>query len=562
MDYDLDVLTRQIMSRLSPGDAGVPDRACLCDQVAEFLTQARLQGNLEDMIRQMVTFVGADRLLPACYARFQPMVTESSVYLLGQLPLERLACKIIDQLRLDPGVSPGRRICTLIQDLPSLQKLGQIICRTPGLTHEFKQAMVDLEDNINTVSMPELMPLIEAELEALKGSFSVRLDKRILAEASVCAVVAGTLRTRGEPQGDEIVLKILKPHISQNLTHEIKMLNGLALFLDQNKERWELGDFKFKDTLAQVQWLLENEVNLTREQENLREAGRYYRQHRRLIIPRCLAGSTSAVTVMSRQEGRKITDVDDLDRHQKRQLAEILTEICILRPIKDLGHRTLFHGDPHGGNIAYFFEGGQARIILYDWGMLGRLSRLERHAFALMGLGVMTRSVPMVLFAVDIVTGGQILKNRQWQPGLRDTVKQILERRGTLLGDVLTDIGAVFAEVAYQGIIFPTDLMMFQKSLVTLKGVIADIDPDFDYDEEWIGITIGSYLGDLRRPRYYFEIYKEIWALRRYSVGRILQMHRLVTRLLRRLGIAGLKFPLRILGVALLLAPLPAGRQR
>ena len=561
MNYDLEALTQQIMSRLSSAEAGEPDRACLCEQVAEFLTQARLQGNLEDMIRQMVTFVGVDRLLPACYAGFQPMVAESMVYLLGQLPAERLACKIADQLRMDPGASPGRRICTLIQDLPSLQKLGQIICRTPGLAPEFKQAMVGLEDNIDTVTMPELMPRIEAELEALKSSSSVRLDERILAEASVCAVVAGTIRTRGEAHGDEIVLKILKPNLSQNLTHEIKMLNGLALFLDQNKKRWELGDFKFKDTLKQVQWLLENEVNLTREQQNLREAGRYYRKQRRLVIPRCLAGSTSAVTVMSRQEGRKITDVGDLDRDQKRRQAEILTEICILRPIKDLGHRTLFHGDPHGGNIAYFFEGDQARIILYDWGMLGRLSRLERHAFALMGLGVMTKSVPMVLFAVDIVTGGQIFKNRQWQPELRDTVGRILGRRDMLLRDVLTDIGAVFAEVAYQAFVFPTDLLMFQKSLVTLKGVIADIDPEFNFDKQWLGIAVASYLGDLRRPRYYFEVYKEIWALRRHSVGRILQMHRLVTKLLKRLGIAGLKLPFKILGAALLPVPLPAGRK-
>jgi len=114
----------------------------------------------------------------------------------------------------------------------------------------------------------------------------------------------------------------------------------------------------------------------------------------------------------------------------------------------------------------------------------------------------------------------------------------------------------VFAEVAYQGIVFPTDLLMFQKSLVTLKGVIADTDPEFNFDEQWLGIAAASYLGDLRRPRYYFEVYKEIWALRRHSVGRILQMHRLVTKLLKRLGIAGLKLPFKILGAALLPVPL------
>jgi hypothetical protein len=91
---------------------------------------------------------------------------------------------------------------------------------------------------------------------------------------------------------------------------------------------------------------------------------------------------------------------------------------------------------------------------------------------------------------------------------------------------------------------------MFQKSLVTLKGVFADIDPGFDCDKEWMGIAVGSYLGDLVRPRTYFEIYREIWALGRFSAVRILQMHLLIAKLLGRLAGAGLKVPLRIAGVA------------
>jgi len=309
-------------------------------------------------------------------------------------------------------------------------------------------------------------------------------------------------------------------------------LNQLATFLDQNQARWGLGDFKFKDTLQQVQWLLENEIDLTREQGNLETVGRYYRHHPELIVPRRLPGSSPAMTVMSRVEGRKITDGSGLDPKSKRLLADALTEICILRPIKDLGERTLFHGDPHAGNIAYAFEKGKPRIILYDWGLLGRLSRLERLAFALMGLGVVTESISMVLFAADIVTAGKIFKTELWQPDLRDTVARVLDRRQAIFGDVLADIGTLFAELAYQGVVFPADLLMFQKSLVTLKGVIADVDPTFDTDEQWMRIIAGSYLNDLFRPSYYLKLYKEIWAFRRYSFVRLLQMHRLIIQLL------------------------------
>jgi ubiquinone biosynthesis protein len=532
MDINLEELARQVRSRYTAADGSISDLAALRGEVARYLGMAGPQGSLEEIARQMVDLAGVDRLLPPCYARFQPLVTESMAFLLSRLPTERLADKIVDQLRLDPEVSPGRRVCVLIEDMPSLQKLGQIVCRSPGLTPEFKQAMVDLEDNLHTVSREELLPLIDEALAPVRESLAVTLEGGILAEASVCAVMAATVRPKGSKHAESAVLKILKPNVSRHLAHELKMLNQLATFLDQNQARWGLGDFKFKDTLQQVQWLLENEVDLTREQGNLEAVGRYYRHHPELIVPRRLPGSSPAMTVMSRVEGRKITDGNDLDPQSKRLLADALTEICILRPIKDLGERTLFHGDPHAGNIAYVFEKGKPRIILYDWGMLGRLSRLERLALALMGLGVVTESVSMVLFAADIVTAGKIFKTELWQPDLRDAVARVLDRRQAIFGDVLADIGTLFAELAYQGVVFPADLLVFQKSLVTLKGVIADVDPTFDTDEQWMRIIVGSYLGDFCRPSYYFKLYKEIWVLRRYSFVRLLQMHRLIIQLL------------------------------
>jgi ubiquinone biosynthesis protein len=543
MNSDLTLFLGQIWSRPSAANGNGIDPALVYEQMDNLLSRARSQGNLDDLVRQMVDFVGVNQLLPPCYARYQPMVTESMVFLLLQLPPERLSRKITDQFLLDLKALPGRRVCTLIQDMPSLQKLGQIICRTPGLSPEFKKAMVDLEDNVGTVTLQELLPAAETAIEALNVSSIVTLDEQILAEASVCAVVAATILAKGKKHAAKAVFKILKPQVHQNLTHELKMLNELALFLDHNKVRWGLGDFKFKDTLQQVQWLLENEVNLTQEQNNLKSAGRYFRQNSRLSIPLLLPGSTPAMTVMSRVEGRKVTDVGGLNERQKRLLAETLTEICILGPIKDPGDQNLFHGDPHAGNIAYTIEGGKPRIILYDWGMMGRLSRLERYAFALIGLGVMAKSTPLVLFGTDIVAGGNLLKTGLLRSDLRNTVKQILDRRQSVFGDVLSDIGTLFGELAFQGILFPTNLLMFQKALVTLKGVLADIDPAFNYDEQWIGIALGSYLGDLCRPRYYFRVYREIWALRRYGIGRIFRLHRLIIGLLWRLSCIGLPRP-------------------
>lgn len=495
----------------------------------------------------MVEFIGVDGLLPASYARFQPLATESMVFLLTRLPTERLARKIVDQLMLDPGVSQGRQLCTLIRDMPSLQKLGQIICRMPGLAPEFRQALVELEDNVGSVDYEDFRPGIVEEIRTAGEKYNFDLDEKILAEASVCAVVAADLHNTGKDGTTRAVVKMLKPHLRQDLAHELELLGQLAHFLDRNKKRWGLGDFKFKDTLEQVQWLLENEVNLTLEQKNLETAVRYFRHAPHLVIPRRLPCSTPAMTVMTRVDGRKITDVAGLTQKQKRRLAARLAETCILRPIKDFGDHTIFHGDPHGGNIAYHFEKSKPRIVFYDWGMLGRLNRLERFVFALMALGVVAKSSPAVLFAADIVSGGKAYIGRRADTGLQDAVQAILAKRQSRTGGVLADIGALFRECAYRGVTFPTDLLMYQKALVTLKGVIADIDPGFDTDDQLVWITLGSYLRDLCQPRYYIQLYKEIWALGRYSAGRVLALQRLMLKLTMRMGMAGLRTPLGLM---------------
>jgi hypothetical protein len=155
----------------------------------------------------------------------------------------------------------------------------------------------------------------------------------------------------------------------------------------------------------------------------------------------------------------------------------------------------------------------------------------------------------MVLVAGGLAANGRPFKDGVWLSDLGAAVKRILGKRGTLCGGVLSDIGALFGEFSYHGIVFPTDLLMFQKSLVTLKGVIADIDPGFDCDKEWMGIAVASYFGDLLRLRTYFEIYQEIWALRCFSLSQILRLHRLIAKLFGRLAAAGLKAPFKIAGI-------------
>ena len=60
------------------------------------------------------------------------------------------------------------------------------------------------------------------------------------------------------------------------------------------------------------------------------------------------------MTVMTRVEGEKITNVQHLSKKQRRKLAGALAKTCILHPIQDIGEGGLFHGDPHGGKYRLY----------------------------------------------------------------------------------------------------------------------------------------------------------------------------------------------------------------
>ncbi len=539
IQYRFDNLAQQVQKRFAPSNGSQPDLEPLYRQVEKVLSQARASGEMDGIARQVVEYVGADRILPRCHAKFQPLVTEGMIFLLTHLPEKRLTRKIADMLMLPVETSSGDRVCTLINDMPSLQKLGQVICRTQGLDPALKRALTRLENEVDTLTFEDLRVAIGKETDTPNGSHRFTVDAEILAEASVSAVVGAELYNSNKQPSQNVVLKMIKPKVRRHLGAELELLTRLAHFLERNKTQWGLGDFRFTDTFDQVSWLLTNEINLTNEQTNLKTAGRYYARSGKLSIPDRLSCSTPEMTVMTRVEGHKITDVEHLDAEKRRLLAAALAETCILRPVKDLGGATIFHGDPHAGNIAYTFEKGTPRLIFYDWGMLGRLNRRERYGIALMTMGVVAKSPRMVRLAAQLAAADKTSLEDARKADAHRAVKKILDQRRTWIGRLQDDINAVIGALSYNGAVFPTNLLMFQKAMITLKGVITDIDPGFN-DDQLLWLALGSQMRDLCRPRYHWKVYNELMALGRYSTLQLMQFQWMLFNVSVELGLAGL----------------------
>ena len=538
-----DSIRSSFVEVLSPVDGRRPTVAVMRRRSTGLLEDAKSRGTLEDTIRQVLSITGLEDLLPDCYAQFRSVVVEGMVFMISELPLTRLAEKVVDQIRLKHTATSGQRLYALIKDMPSLQKLGQIICRTPGLDPQFKKALVDLEDNIKTVTYSQMRPLLTREIQSLGPEHKITPEKRILAEATVCAVIPAEAIEAKRKKPLKVVLKAVKPAVRRNMNAELAMLDRLMEFLDIRQEAWGLGDFNFSGTLQQVRNLLENEVNLVSEQRNLDIVKAYYGSDNTLAVPEKLPASTPTMTVMTRIDGNKITDVNHLNRKERRHLASNLARICILRPIQDMREESIFHGDPHAGNISYTFQGTQPRIIFYDWGMLGRLKQLERFTMALLTLGLIMGNRKLIFYTADIITRRQTSKDKAMSHNIMGIIDEAITGQKNRVRGLLSSIEFLFKKFTYQGVLFSADLLMYEKALVTLKGVLADVDPTFKRDEYMIRAAMTTFLDDVVRLRLLKLIIKDAWTLYRHSLSIMFDIQKVIAWFLLDVGRLWTKLP-------------------
>jgi ubiquinone biosynthesis protein len=538
-----------LVTRLTVEGSRRPSKTVLRNQLLQILRPLKKEGRLEESLRLFLPLLELDRFLPESHRRFQYPMIEGLIYFLGHLPITRLADALAAQLALDPDTDQGRRLVTLIRHFPTLHKLVQVICRTPGLEPRLKQSLVDLEDNLQILTFGRLRATINRERRKVKG-LVLRPQERILAEASVCAVVPAKIRIKAKNKYQASVLKVLKPSVKRQLGGELRLLDRVAQFLDNRKQQWQLGNFNFIATFQRIRSLLENEADLSTEQANLERIRIYYRDSASVHIPTAWPQSTPHMTIMSRIDGHKITDVEHLTDLQRRRLAETIAFYCIIKPIQDLSHLTYFHGDPHAGNLAYRFDKGRPELILYDWGMTGRLNRLERFGLICLVAALMTKHTAATFLAADLLTEGQLSSDGRIQEKAMELVETTIAQATQIPKQPLGQVEFLLEALTYEGIVFSKNLMLYEKALVTLKGVLHDVDPSFKRGDYLLGAAVAAYFNDMLRLRLAKILLADGYALYRNQLTRYLQFQKIFWTMAISLSRTTIQLPLHLLGMA------------
>jgi predicted unusual protein kinase regulating ubiquinone biosynthesis (AarF/ABC1/UbiB family) len=271
---------------------------------------------------------------------------------------------------------------TFIELGPSYIKLGQwLSSRADLLPLPYLEELSKLQDEVPAAEFSKVKPIIESELGKIDSIFE-SFNTSALSGASLGQVYLARYNDR------EIIVKVSRPNVEQVIENDISILKKIlplaTRFIDPNLA------FSAEGMLYQFIETVYEEMDYRVEADNLITIKRNLAGDNTVIIPEVFRERTSKhVLTMEYIPGIKINDVAALD------VMGIDRERLVMRVhrlfFKMLLRHNIFHADPHPGNISVADNGA---IILYDFGMVGRLDSKTRLRLIRLYLGLIDKDPP------------------------------------------------------------------------------------------------------------------------------------------------------------------------
>jgi ubiquinone biosynthesis protein len=420
-------------------------------------------------------------LVPESARRWSPLVCGAFQFFFEHLSDRRLATKVVQQFELPADTPPEQRLLRLIDKIPGLQKVGQVLARNRRLAPKVRHALSELENGMSDMTVSEVRSLIEGKLGDLLTAYAVELDSRILSEASVCAVIGFAWNNPGRER-ELGVFKVLKPYVPDCFGEDLALLQDLGEFLARPERGYGFAIHDVKEILAEVLLLLEHELDFRREQATLLEAVKMYQASIGIRVPRLIAPlSTSDITAMSREVGVKVTQAFPHSPIRRARVAEQLIEALIAVPFFSRTEQAIFHADPHAGNLLY--DETNRELVVLDWALAERLSLESRRQLVLLSVMMTLRNPDGVRRAIRDLSLSADPRNRSHLGAVDLCVHHFFEglpedSPGTL------DAMRLLDRIALEGVNFPPSLFLFRKIVLTLDGVLYDVaGPDVRIDQ-------------------------------------------------------------------------------
>ena len=436
-------------------------------------------------VNQLLDSLDIGQILPQEYAEYRSLLVDGVGFFLERIPEHRLTEILLEQIGLDAETSFSDRVLNLLHQCPTLHKLGQIVARDRRLSVELRRSLQHLESFHSDATFEKIPEDVKRQLWSIPG---IEVGSHSLAEASVAVILPFTWKEGGPDNIHRGVFKLLKVGIAERLNEELDIWGKLGVFLEQRCEHHGLPPLDYRETLDNMCRLLRQEVCFEREQQHLMEAAALYADEPDIVIPRLLPFCSEQVTAMERIYGGKVTDAV-LSPGGHEQLAEKLIEALIAKPFWNPAEETLYHADPHAGNL---FCTDDEKLAILDWTLAGRLNKEQRVSLMQIALGGMFHNEAGICQAVE-----NLGRTRPDESRLRCSVSVAMReiRQGQFPGFHWAQ--RLLDNIALSNIMgFPENLVLFRKALLTLSSVIADTAENSSVDRILLTTGLRRFCGE------------------------------------------------------------------
>jgi ubiquinone biosynthesis protein len=420
----------------------------------------RALSNIRRLLRIARTLAAFDALAPREYRDNAP----ASVRMFARLFGKRRSA--------DLALPPGVRLAKALESLgPSAIKIGQLLaCRPDIVGDDVARGLETLQDRLPPFPESAARAIVEDELAKPVAAVFSKFGPPVAA-ASI-AQVHEAETTDVPPR--RVAVKVLRPNIAAEFARDFDAFRFAARMAERFfAEARRLRLIALTETLAATVAL---ELDLRMEGAAASELALNMADDPNFRVPAMDWPRTRArVLTTEWVEGTPLRDPAALVAagHDPSRIATIVVQSFLTQALRD----GFFHADMHPGNL---FVDAEGRLCAVDFGIMGRLdARMRRFLAETLG-GFVARDYERVAeahFEVGFVSREYSVQT--FAQALRAIGEPILglTAREVSMGRLLEQL---FETTRRFNMELQPQLILLQKTMMTVEGVCRALDPGFD----------------------------------------------------------------------------------
>ncbi len=369
----------------------------------------------------------------------------------------------------------GERIRLALEELgPLFVKFGQAVSvRRDLLPREIADELAKLQDKVPPFPGEEVVSILERAFGRPVDETFAEFDSNALAAASIAQAHAAKL-----PDGQEVVVKVLRPNVRAMIRRDLEVLFALA---EVAERYWpEARRLRPLEVVAEFEKTLDHELDLMREAASAAQLKRNFEGSDQLYVPEVhWDWCRPNVLTTERIFGVPISDIDELKRRGAniRRLAENGVEIFFTQVFR----HNFFHADMHPGNIFVdVTDPEHPRYVAVDFGIVGSLSARDQMYLAENFLAFFKRDYRRVAkLHVDSAWVPEDTRVDELEAAVRAVCEPVFNKPlkdisfGVVLLRLLETARRFDMEVQPQ-------LVLLQKTLLAIEGLGRELYPELD----------------------------------------------------------------------------------